>query len=377
MNLDAPSLAANREDVDAAAEVFARHIHDDWGVGLQTTPSCGGTGVLIFLAIDDRAVYISRGSAVESVLSNRRLDKTIQAMKPDLLERNYGQALLLAIRELDSLLLVGGPDWKERSVDFVVEYLTYFVFAAFIGIVAVAARHEQRQRREYAAVASHLNELDRSRAEALQGRFQAKSCPICLESFMFADDNPSSESNENETAPLMCTGSDGLPLKLLRCGHVFDDTCWAEWISSGHHGKINKCPICQQDVGQSTDTATTATAGANTFSTRTDDIIQTDGLHEEEARQRALRQYTHDRNFRLLRLATRYPRYVRPQQLQTWSQVGYDGSLARDPSFVNSDPARQSASSGNGNGNGYRRSSGGGASGFGGGMSGGGRGGRW
>merc|ERR1712124_125232 len=58
-----------------------------------------------------------------------------------------------------------------------------------------------------------------------------KSCPICLEDF-------SSTTH----------GSDGHPIQLLRCGHVFDKTCYQEWVSSGN-GDVTKCPICRIDVG--------------------------------------------------------------------------------------------------------------------------------
>ena len=249
---------------------------------------------------------------------------------------------------------------------------------------------EQKQRREYAKVASHLNELDRARAEALQGRFQAKSCPICLENFQCTQDHDKEETR-SEIETLTRKGSDGLPLKLLRCGHVFDDTCWAEWISNGHHGKVDKCPICQQDVGKSRVVVDEAPLRANANAVRTavnseatasvpvdnNDLLLREE-EEEEARNRALRQYTHDRNFRLMRLGSRYPRFVRPQQIQAWSQVGYDGSLARDPSFLSNDPVRQQAAASNSNNSSSSRRHGSGSSGgFGGGSSGGGRGGRW
>jgi uncharacterized membrane protein YgcG len=385
MDLQSGSMAAYMDNPDKASEIFARHIHDSWGVGLET-PICGGIGVLLFLSIGDRTAFFSRGSALEPVLTDRRLDRTIEGMKPLLLEHQFGQALVFAIAELDGYLLAGKPDWKENASSFAVDKLPYFIFASFFGLVAIAAVHERKQRREYAKVATHLDELDRARAEALQGRFQAKSCPICLESFTFPQRDGKGESNANETEGLICTGSDGLPLKLLRCGHVFDDTCWAEWISSGHQGKIDKCPICQQDVAKSPDVASrggsTNGIGTTFNSTATAAAHAHAGFGQdqwnEEARSRALRQYTYDRNFRLLRLASRYPQYIRPHQIQSWTQVGFDGTLARDPSFLNNDPARHSASSSSSIGNGgFRRSGGGGASGFGGGFSGGGRGGRW
>lgn len=385
MNLFTPDFSSYQDHPEKAAEIFARQIHDTWGVGIESA-SCGGTGILLFLSVIDRTIYFSRGSALEPILTDRRLDKTIEGMKRYLSEQQYSTAILWALRELDNYLIAGEPDWKERAYDIIVSYIGYLLILGFAGLTAMGILHERKQRREYAKVASHLDELDRARAEALQGRFQAISCPICLENFQCTYIH-NKEETRSELETLTRKGSDGLPLKLLRCGHVFDDTCWAEWISSGHHGKVDKCPICQQDVGKSrvvvdeapvpvSAAASVRTAVSSEANASAPTVDDNSLLREEEARNRALRQYTHDRNFRLVRLGSRYPQFVRPQQIQAWSQVGYDGSLARDPSFLNNDPVRQAAAAASKN-NSSSRCHGSGSSGFGGGSSGGGRGGRW
>ena len=45
-------------------------------------------------------------------------------------------------------------------------------------------------------------------------------------------------------------GSDDRPIKLLRCGHIFDMTCWQTWVDSGTGGNPWICPVCRQDVGR-------------------------------------------------------------------------------------------------------------------------------
>jgi uncharacterized membrane protein YgcG len=384
------------------------------------------------------------------------------------------------------------------------------------GLVYIMKLYEDKRRKDYAIVASQLNEIDMARAAALQGTFQCKSCPICLENFKLPPllpppanvepqsilDRPPSEKSDtvdsckmdtknekveesqrllestrnDDTIPCILTaseqekqdqsetlptststtttrmfGSDNLPLKLLRCGHVFDTACWEEWISSGR-GNVNKCPICQQDVGiaGSSIVSTTFIDGNNNSNvnrrgdtivvsrrmnnrehnsitpTTVDNIHPTDTVSESTSsnisgvpsldtptlhpsdntfsdsetssssssllsdQARALRQYTRDRNFRLVRLAARYPQYIQPQQIQRWTQPNYDGQLARDPSFVENDPTRivqQQHRSNNRNGDSIRgnqspfgnRSGGSGfsGSGFSGGSSGGGRGSTW
>lgn len=44
-------------------------------------------------------------------------------------------------------------------------------------------------------------------------------------------------------------GSDDRPIKMLRCGHIFDESCWKLWVDSGH-GNPWVCPVCRADVGR-------------------------------------------------------------------------------------------------------------------------------
>jgi uncharacterized membrane protein YgcG len=354
--MDLAPFGPNDDHQEKGARVFAQYLHDNWGVGLDTP--CGGTGVLIFLSDKDRAIYISRGSALESVLTDRRLDRTIESMKVFLQKQEYGEAIMNALREIEFLIHLGEPDFRERVNDWIAAYTGMVWFAVIVGLAVRHIWKDQQTRRTYARVASHLDELDRSRAEALQGRFLAVSCPICLESF-----EPLVEGINAQK------GSDGLPLKLLRCGHVFDETCWTEWVNSGE-GNVSKCPICKQDVGSANDIVLPRTD--STVTRRTVGTAGNESPNESQQREtRVLDQYSRERNFRLTRLGARYPQFIRPQQLQRWTQGSHDGSLARDPSFVSSDPQVQSITRGH-NSSGSSSSGG-----FGGGSSGGGRGGRW
>lgn len=70
-------------------------------------------------------------------------------------------------------------------------------------------------------------------------------------------DDPNNNNNDmkekEEETPLqkkcsILVGSDGVPIKLLRCGHVFDYECWRCWVSFGQGGDIHLCPICRQAI---------------------------------------------------------------------------------------------------------------------------------
>jgi uncharacterized membrane protein YgcG len=387
MDLTSPSSALYefRNNPESAAEIFARKVHDAWGVGLATE-HCGGTGILLFLSDIDRSLYISRGAALQFVLTDRRLDRTIEHMKALLRQQRYEEAILGAVRELDLYLAAGEPGWRERVDSFVSKYFGYVLVLAMFGFVSTSIRKERQERREYVKVSSQLNEIDRSRAEALQGRFQALSCPICLEEFTSARDSSTtdcgnevhtekdSEKRDKRFGTSSLRGSDGHPLKLLRCGHVFCDSCFSDWVISGHHKKVDKCPICQQNVNEDRahESSVLIDNNNNNNNINTDQEV----MRDEDAASRAYRRYTRERNFRLERLHRRYPRIIRQSQIDLWSRVGYNESLASDPTFVASDPGirHQNSSS---TSNGESRSSRSGGNTFGGGGSGGGRGGRW
>jgi uncharacterized membrane protein YgcG len=353
----------NFEDKEKhAAQDFAISLHNKWGVGVDSP--CGGTGILVFLSMDDRAIFISTGDAIKPVLTNHRLDKVMNEMKPLLRQVKYGEALQNAIYGIGKYVEAGEPDRSERLWSFLSDAWPFAMFASMISFVALQGRLQQRRQREYARVQTQLTELDRHRAEALQGRYRCTSCPICLNDFESenGDDNSSSE------APKI--GSDGLPLRLLRCGHVFDETCWTEWIETGQ-GNFRKCPICNQDVGA---TINTDRPESSDRSNNGDLHLQIRGGDIQEQEPRALRRYNEDRMFRLARMSLQFPRYVNHHQVQRWSDPRYDQSLAQDSSFTGRNPAQYTQYSGGHSSNGFRGSS---NRGFGGGHSSGGRGGSW
>eukprot|EP00526_Cylindrotheca_closterium_P012057 CAMPEP_0113659736 /NCGR_PEP_ID=MMETSP0017_2-20120614/32523_1 /TAXON_ID=2856 /ORGANISM="Cylindrotheca closterium" /LENGTH=463 /DNA_ID=CAMNT_0000574319 /DNA_START=47 /DNA_END=1438 /DNA_ORIENTATION=+ /assembly_acc=CAM_ASM_000147 len=361
----------NGMDEDAAAEKFARGLHDRWGVG--TDGESGGTGVLVFLSVDDRVVYISRGSSFDVLLRNSRIDSIIQDLRPSLRQAKYGEGLSLAVELIGTYIQKGEPKWDEWIWDyFRIEYLLLSGYGLAIYFSMRQARRRREAQRVYAEAASQLSAIDRAQAEALQGQFNASSCPICLEDFV---------SN--------AIGSDERPIKLLRCGHVFDASCWEEWVNSGQ-GQVSKCPICKKDVGVGESSISAAAAGASGETVgeqppQADTMVAVDDTsvqqneqhihhhhHHHNQRNRAMQLFQQDRNFRLARLALRYPNVVTQQQVQRWSSPTYNGQLTQDRSFVESRPRAPEPRSYNSN-----NRMGGSSASFGGGTSSGGRGGRF
>ena len=93
-----------------------------------------------------------------------------------------------------------------------------------------------------------------------------EQCPICLEPFDRTPEKDahaecdiasvdSSEKKRNQKLKrvdsfgIPIIGSDDKPIKLLRCGHIFDLSCWQMWVDSGT-GDPWICPVCRQDIGR-------------------------------------------------------------------------------------------------------------------------------
>lgn len=339
-----------------AIESFATYIHNDWGIGKDT--SCGGTGVLFALSIQDRAMFLSCGQAIKTVLTDSQLDLILNKVKPFLQQNNYTAAIIQMMKELEHYLTLNQPtnlmdqlsehkikvekprqqdycnQWpgdlptpqEKRNELFAALIFLFIVGAGVILLVVIIIANEkiqQSERQVYAQVQSQLTKLDQQRAQALQGHYENTSCPICLEAFILQSER-------------IC-GSDGQPLKLLRCGHVFDETCWSTWITSGQ-ANVQRCPICQQDVGSPTNhERDQATDDHHHLRQHPNDIVQ-EQFHVQG--NDSVQQLNREQSFRLARMATRFPRYIRSEQIQEWTSSTFDGSLARDPTFVLADPSR-------------------------------------
>jgi uncharacterized membrane protein YgcG len=89
------------KDVDYAAQSFAVDLHDKWGLGGVDGKQ---NGILVFLAIDDRAVYISTGRDVKNGVTRRDIEVLIAAVKPDLRRNDYGKAIQNIVLRIDMLL---------------------------------------------------------------------------------------------------------------------------------------------------------------------------------------------------------------------------------------------------------------------------------
>ena len=351
-------------DTEEIAKQFVMELHNSWGIGREITSRdgenspqkmhIGGTGVLVFLGVRDRIIYISVGGALEHILTAGQLNRVIaEVMGAHLKQGNYGLGLTKGIDAIAELLVNYEEPVLDSEGNEPENWTEAFLVFAF-GFGFLYGRNKRKQEeRIYAKAAAQLSELDRARAEVLQGSYQqTASCPICLEDF----------------SSTKC-GSDGHPVQLLRCGHIFDKTCYDKWVSSGK-GDVTKCPVCRADVGighedspichevehslsegdhtplsddtsrenndlQLEDLPTSEREGDSSNNSSISNPI--DIRHNEQQMNINIR-YQLDRMFRLERLSELYPRYITSDAVTRWNSSSFDGSLVDDPTFRSRNP---------------------------------------
>jgi len=304
-------------------------IHEEWGVGYQT--QCGGTGLLIFVAKGDRQIFVSRGGALLHALSDDRITYVVGKMKPNFRDERYADGLETGIGLLTDYVSGHRPGFDE-NVEAISTLLGILgMFCACIGCFSCIDQcHKRREARVRQSIRDDLALLDRDRARALQGQYRATSCPICLDEFQ-KKRNPrwygNGKKHDGEGQPLLnnhptndddhdgedeeeqILGSDGKALKLLPCGHVFDQTCWDDFSSHPTMGPSAegglRCPICREP----------ADAGAAACTVQ--------GPMNDTA-------YQEERRFRLDRLQEMYPTFIGTQYVDQWYDPDYRGSLLDD-----------------------------------------------
>lgn len=198
------------EDIEQASERFARTLHDTWGVGDKETDN----GILLFLSVKDRAVFISTGAGVQSKVTKRYIDYLISQMKPDLRNREYGVAIEKSVVEID-LILSGQSNisrqYKNSNSDGDNSPLFMVFFVLFAGVAAFVAYRERIKLKQLEKGKKALEDLMKEVVEAGENKdYLSESCPICLEMFVKSGvvSSNSSEGDllegqgqENETHP--------------------------------------------------------------------------------------------------------------------------------------------------------------------------------
>lgn len=223
-----PSYTAT-ESVEKATESLVRSVHDAWGVG----DAVKNNGVLVFLSVKDRSVYISTGRDVENKLSQKIIHELIDKMSPYLKEGEHFMAFEYALKEIRSLLTNDGfwgwIAWLEDHLEDVSPsgkswlwtvcviciaggYLSYFIYH-------YDHEHANAMRKSSEA----MRQLIRDMSDCHDGNNNnITTCPVCL----------MAESASNQ-----------MKWKLLECDHRFCERCLDAFDKDLSTNKC-KCSIC-------------------------------------------------------------------------------------------------------------------------------------
>jgi len=266
-----------------SAEVFARHLHDKWGVGYS---GCDN-GILLLVAVENREVYISTGQGAREVVTDEAVQTIIENMRSRLRNEDYGQAVLGAVGDVHLQLAGKLPESSSSWWPFILmgSAISGVVGLFYVGTAIDDRRNKNRrlaqykkENAEYEEVKTKLVSIQdevKTKAKKLAEKFAAVSCPVCLENF----DNE--DINDTE-------------VRILDCGHQFCSPCIEEWL------KNNKtCPICIADVPEDND---------------------------------------REAHFRLSSLREQHPNFVSNEAVSRWSRRDYRSSYYGSSLFQNRRP---------------------------------------
>jgi uncharacterized membrane protein YgcG len=227
--------------IESASQNFARTLHDQWGVGNSKT----NNGILLFLSISDRAVYISTGDGVKDKLNPRVITSVIDHMKNDLRKKDYGRAIELAVTEIK--YIINPAKYKSSSFKYsnnIEDSSSWVIFAVIVVIIIVVIVFSPESERKKlakgeAALKKYAAEVKNMETDS---KYKSTSCPICLEDF------PKTSKPESTVGEESSSKDNNLRRPMvLRCNHIFCYQCLREHLKQPQ-GK--SCPICRQPVDQ-------------------------------------------------------------------------------------------------------------------------------
>lgn len=268
-------LNSKDDNTMEAAKFFSTELHNTWGVGSSTS----NDGILIFLSISDRVVYLSTGSGVKHLFPQHRIDGVIDNMKSDLRKGEYGSAIQKCIIQIDAILSGDSNSELEEklsssSSSAIGVYFSYIFYSLFFCFIIGSQYSKYREYQRLNSMQKGQAALDRLMKEVEQSsesfKFHSSSCPICLEAYPstnLSSSSPSSSSDMESESGDACgetsktiiapsssgEGSNSSSPKVdatrrpmgLQCGHTFCFSCLETYLKSDT-GK--SCPICRAPV---------------------------------------------------------------------------------------------------------------------------------
>ena len=367
------------DDIQKKSKVYAKSIHDQWGVGIA---GCNNA-LMIFITIQDRYLYVSTGSGIKKIIKDDFVDKFLipKHVRPMMKKSKYGEAIKFIVESIVDILRNSDNLDNHPLYQSYIDYTTpttffgitleswFFIILIICGISYLIYKFHSEK--DYRACERELAALHAAKQSK---KFNQTSCPICLQDFpntSNSNSNVNNGDNERETA-------------ILICGHKFCKDCLDQWFNV-QSSSNQKCPICRHDrddwspargeTEQKIDaddekkgdndndddrkhdnvgSGTSSSSGYGKTST-SDNFYQNDNGSSTFRRRHGYNNNNHNNNnyggmdmndwmfqqellFRMRRIRYFYPRYVNDEMVNRWSRPGYSGSFTRDSSFVRNNP---------------------------------------
>lgn len=228
------ALLTKLEDGPGSMQNFTEQIFNRWGIG---HPSCQN-GILFALSVNDRKNYIKTGKGASTVLTDNHAKDILESLRPRLRAGDYDAAVVLAVQRMVSEALEPGCPPVFYQLDNISLGFLHWAYqnpsAAFLLLLGVASCavymcNEFRLVQRKSQFKRKLQNLQSARQRlSKRGDCRDAPCPICLEVL------PKDLSFKSEPTERGAT--------LLRCGHVFHQTCIDQWLNRG--SSVN-CPVCR------------------------------------------------------------------------------------------------------------------------------------
>ena len=173
--------------VQSEAEIFANTLLQKWGVG-----DTMNNGVLIFLSIKDRVIFIALGKEIQAKLSSIEVERIIFHVTPLLKSGEYASAIERAIIEINIIITRGmttltiqqkQKDNKVYMARIIGPFLRVGIFLLMIIWVQINSNYEKKLKQFRESLRSLILELILPDMKPSSNSFQIHSCscPVCFE----------------------------------------------------------------------------------------------------------------------------------------------------------------------------------------------------
>ena len=210
---------------EAAAESFARAVHDSWGVGDAERQD----GVLVFVSVEEGLVYVAAGEGIRDVLEGRRMKIGIMHAKRCLGQRAYFAAMEYVIKAVYRSVT---PSVLSPHTQLSI------MFLVFITVLSFLPNHHHYEGEAMLEGLHLLRKFEQEVSRLVRvvfnqdALFSSSACPVCQEVF-----TPTTELSEEYD------GSFSIHRVPLPCGHMLCYRC----MSSYKRKNKLRCPSCKMD----------------------------------------------------------------------------------------------------------------------------------